>query len=98
MGIAEKMKGIPEFTACIVVLTGIVGAVMAVPLYKIFGIKKDFIKGFALGLSAHGMGTSRAFQISEKAGAFSGLVMGLTGIVTALIAPYVAAWILPLFY
>jgi putative effector of murein hydrolase len=44
------------------------------------------------------MGTSRAFQISEKAGAFSGLAMGLTGIVTALIAPYVAAWILPLFY
>lgn len=98
MGIAEKMKGIPEFTACIVVITGIVGAIMAAPLYKLFGIKKDFIKGFALGLSAHGMGTSRAFQISEKAGAFSGLAMGLTGIVTALIAPYVTAWILPLFY
>ena len=60
--------------------------------------KTTFAKGFALGLSAHGMGTSRAFQISEKAGAFSGLAMGLTGIVTALIAPYVAAWILPLFY
>lgn len=98
IGIAEKMQGIPEFTACVVVITGIVGAIIATPLYKLFGIRKHYIQGFALGLSAHGMGTSRAFQISEKAGAFSGLAMGLTGIVTAFAAPYVANWILPLLY
>lgn len=98
MGIAEKMQGIPEFTACVVVLTGIAGAIMAGPLFRTFGIKKDFIKGFSLGLAAHGMGTSRAFQFSEKAGAFSGLAMGLSGIVTAFAAPYIAAWILPKLY
>ena len=53
-------------------------------------IKKDYVKGFSLGVSAHGMGTSRAFQISDKAGAFSGLAMGLAGIVTAFAAPMIA--------
>lgn len=90
MGISEKMGGIPEFTAGIVVLTGIAGSLLAGPMFKIFRIKKDYVKGFSLGVSAHGMGTSRAFQISNKAGAFSGLAMGLAGIVTAFAAPMIA--------
>ena len=90
MGISEKMGGIAEFTAGIVVLTGIVGSLLASPLFKLFRIKKDYVKGFSLGVSAHGMGTSRAFQISDKAGAFSGLAMGLAGIITAFAAPMIA--------
>ena len=90
MGISEKMGGIPEFTAGVVVLTGIAGALVATPMFKLFGIKRDYIKGFSLGVAAHGMGTSRAFQISDKAGAFSGLAMGLAGIITAFIAPLIA--------
>ncbi len=90
IGIAEKMGGIPEFTAAIVVLTGIAGALIATPLYRLFGIKKDFTMGLALGVSAHGMGTSRAFQISNEAGAFSGLAIGLTGLATAFLAPLIA--------
>ena len=74
----------------IVVLTGIVGSLLASPLFKLFRIKKDYVKGFSLGVSAHGMGTSRAFQISDKAGAFSGLAMGLAGIITAFAAPMIA--------
>lgn len=90
MGISEKMGGIPEFTAGVVVLTGIAGALVATPMFKLFGIKRDYIIGFSLGVAAHGMGTSRAFQISDKAGAFSGLAMGLAGIITAFIAPLIA--------
>lgn len=90
MGISEKMGGIPEFTAGIVVLTGIIGSLLATPMFKIFRIKKDYVKGFSLGVAAHGMGTSRAFQISDKAGAFSGLAMGLAGIITAFAAPMIA--------
>ena len=99
MGISEKMGGIPEFTAGIVVLTGIVGSLLATPIFKLCKIKKDYVKGFSLGVAAHGMGTSRAFQISEKAGAFSGLAMGLAGIITAFAAPMIAppllSWLMP---
>jgi putative effector of murein hydrolase len=45
------------------------------------------VRGFALGTAAHGIGTARAFQESEEAGAFSGLAMGLCGLVTAVIFP-----------
>ena len=96
MGISEKMGGIPEFTAGIVVLTGIVGSLLATPIFKLCKIKKDYLKGFSLGVAAHGMGTSRAFQISDKAGAFSGLAMGLAGIITAFAAPMIAPPLLKL--
>ncbi len=96
MGISEKMGGIPEFTAGIVVLTGIVGSLLATPIFKLCRIKKDYVKGFSLGVAAHGMGTSRAFQISDKAGAFSGLAMGLAGIITAFAAPMIAPPLLKL--
>ena len=96
MGISEKLGGIPEFTAGIVVLTGFVGSILATPIFKLCKIKKDYVKGFSLGVAAHGMGTSRAFQISDKAGAFSGLAMGLAGIITAFAAPMIAPPLLKL--
>jgi putative effector of murein hydrolase len=43
--------------------------------------------GFALGVAAHGVGTAHAFQVSEGMGAFSGLAMGITGILTAILLP-----------
>jgi putative effector of murein hydrolase len=45
------------------------------------------VRGFAVGVAAHGIGTARAFQISETAGAFSGLAMGLNGLLTAFLFP-----------
>jgi putative effector of murein hydrolase len=41
-------------------------------------------------VAAHGIGTARAFQVSEQMGAFAGLAMGLTALVTAFIAPWMA--------
>src|SRR5712692_7730593 len=45
------------------------------------------VRGFSVGVAAHGIGTARAFQVSEEAGAFSGLAMGLNGLATALLFP-----------
>jgi putative effector of murein hydrolase len=45
------------------------------------------VRGFAVGIAAHGIGTARAFQVSEEAGAFAGLGMGLNGVATALLFP-----------
>ncbi len=46
------------------------------------------VRGFAVGLSAHGIGTARALQVSETAGAFAALGMSLNGIATAIVAPF----------
>ena len=43
-----------------------------------------------IGVASHGIGTARAFENSEEAGAFSGLGMGLNGILTAILIPILA--------
>lgn len=98
MSIAEMLGGIPALSASLVVLTGVMGAVLAGPTYLLFRIKDDASAGFALGLASHGVGTSRAFQISKDAGAYAGLAIGLTGLVTALIAPVLTPMLVGLFY
>jgi len=50
-------------------------------------IKEPAVRGFAVGMAAHGIGTARAIQVNETAGAFSALAMGLNGIATALLVP-----------
>jgi putative effector of murein hydrolase len=51
------------------------------------------VRGFAIGVASHGIGTARAFQMSEEAGAFSGLGMGLNGMLTAFLVPLFAHWL-----
>jgi putative effector of murein hydrolase len=50
-------------------------------------VRDEAIRGFAIGVASHGIGTARAFQESEQAGAFSGLAMGLNILATSLILP-----------
>lgn len=91
MGISEKIGGAPSLTAVLVISTGILGAIIARPLMvNVLGIEAHWIRGFAVGVAAHGIGTARAFQVSEEMGAFAGLAMGLNGLFTALAVPLVA--------
>jgi predicted murein hydrolase (TIGR00659 family) len=87
MGIAEKIGGLPSLTAVLVVTTGIIGAVIAQWLFRLLRVKDEAVQGFAIGVAAHGIGTARAFQISETTGAFAALAMGLNGLATALLLP-----------
>ena len=87
MGVAEKIGGLPSLTAVLVVATGIFGAIAASTLFRVLNIKDHAVRGFSLGVAAHGLGTARAFQLSEETGAFSALAMCLNGIVTALLLP-----------
>jgi predicted murein hydrolase (TIGR00659 family) len=93
MGIAEKLGGIPSLTAVLVILTGISGAVMAKFVLDALRITDFGVRGFAVGVAAHGIGTARAFQVSEEAGAFAGLGMGLNGLATAVLVPLVVGLI-----
>jgi putative effector of murein hydrolase len=87
MGIAEKLGGLPSLTAVLVVATGILGAVLARGTLNLLRIEDHAVRGFAVGVAAHGIGTARAFQVSETMGAFAGLAMGLNGLLTAFLFP-----------
>lgn len=87
MAISEKIGGLPSLTAVLVILTGILGAATARYLFNFLKIEEHSVRGFALGVTSHGIGTARGFQVSEEMGAFSGLAMGLSAVLTALLLP-----------
>ena len=87
MGIAERIGGLPSLTAVLVITTGILGAIGARYVYRLLAVEDEAVRGFAMGIASHGIGTARAFQESEQAGAFAALAMGLNGLATALLVP-----------
>lgn len=93
MGISEKLGGLPSLTAVLVVLTGVIGAVFGTKLFDLLRIRDDSVRGIAIGVTSHGIGTARAFQVSEQMGAFSGLAMALSAFLTALLLPYLLQWL-----
>ncbi len=93
MAVAERLGGLPSLTAVLVISTGILGAVAARTVYRWLRIDDDAVRGFAIGLVSHGIGTARAFQVSERAGAFAALAMGLNGLLTALSLPWILPWV-----
>ncbi|NEV63265.1 LrgB family protein [Thiorhodococcus minor] len=93
MGITEKVGGLPSLTAALVVLTGVLGAVIGPAVLALVRVRDDRARGLALGVSAHGIGTARAFQISGLAGAFSALAMGLMALASAFVLPAVLRWL-----
>ncbi len=84
--LATQLKGIPSVTVAAIIITGIVGAVFAQTILKVFRISDKTAKGIAIGTSAHALGTTKAVEMGETEGAMSGLAIGLAGLVTVIIA------------
>jgi predicted murein hydrolase (TIGR00659 family) len=87
MGIADKIGGLPALAAVFAVTTGIIGATLGKYVLDALRVKDWRVRGFALGIAAHGIGTARAFQVNAEAGAFAGLAFGLHGALAALLFP-----------
>lgn len=83
------MGGDPTLTAVLVLLTGMIGAIVVTPLLNVLGFTDWRARGLAIGVAAHGIGTARAFQVHETAGAFASLGMGLNAVLTAIVAPLI---------
>ena len=93
LGVSEAIGGSPSLTAVLVIFTGITGAIIATPVLNMLRIRDWRARGFAVGVASHGIGTARAFQVNETAGAFAGVGMGLNALLTALIVPMIAPFI-----
>ncbi|MBF9059460.1 LrgB family protein [Rhodobacterales bacterium HKCCSP123] len=94
LGVSEAIGGIPTLTAVLVILTGIIGAVTVTPLMTLLRIRDWRARGFAVGLAAHGIGTARAFQVNEVAGAYAGIAMALNALLTSMIVPALVRWLM----
>jgi putative effector of murein hydrolase len=90
MGISQRIGGEPSLTATFAILAGILVAISVGHALNWCRVTDWRAYGVAAGTAGSGIGTSRAFQLNELAGAFAGLALGLNGLATALIAPVLA--------
>jgi putative effector of murein hydrolase len=89
MDVALGIGGDPALTACLTILTGIIGATFGPYLLNWSGTTVPQARGVALGTASHGIATARAFTEGEMAGCCASLAMGLNAILTALFAPFI---------
>lgn len=82
LGVSEQVS----ITVTIVCLTGVVGATLGPLLIKLLGKQDDITIGLSLGSSSHAIGTSKAFDYSEKAGAIATVSIITNGLLTVLVA------------
>lgn len=93
MGISQDLGGIPSLTAILVLLTGIFGGLVCLPLFRLLRIRDPRAQGLAGGTAAHGLATARLLLENETAGAFAGLAIGLNGLLTSILAPLLLHWL-----
>ena len=89
ISLAEKSGGVPALAAAFVVICGIFGGLVGPIILRKIGIKSKIAKGLAMGSASHALGTARAMEMGAVEGAISGLAIGIMGIMTALLIPFV---------
>lgn len=89
MEITNQLGGIAPITVAAVIVTGILGAVLAPTLIKVFRVNDSVASGVAIGASSHAVGTSKAIEIGEIEGAMSGVSLVVSGIITVILALFI---------
>jgi predicted murein hydrolase (TIGR00659 family) len=84
LGISEELGGITTITVAVIIITGVLGNIIAELICKIFRIHHPIAVGLALGTSAHAIGTAKALEIGEIEGAMSSLSIAVCGLLTVI--------------
>lgn len=90
MELSEQSGGIVPVTIAAVVITGILGAMLAPTLIKLFRVNNSIAAGVAIGTCSHALGTTKAIEIGEVEGAMSGIAIGTAGLMTVLFSMVIA--------
>ncbi|MBE5838665.1 LrgB family protein [Butyrivibrio sp.] len=93
MGVSQELGGYVTITVAVIVITGVLGNILAEIIFKLFRIHEPISKGLALGTAAHAIGTAKAMEIGEIEGAMSSLSIAVAGILTVIFASVFAGLI-----
>ena len=86
MGLSEELGGVVSITVASIIITGILGNVIAEGMLKLFRIGHPVARGLAIGTAAHAIGTARAMELGEIEGAMSSLAIAVAGLMTVVLA------------
>lgn len=84
MGVSEELGGFVSITVTVIILTGVLGNVLAEVLFRLFRIQEPIARGVALGTASHAIGTAKAMEFGETEGAMSSLSIVVAGILTVV--------------
>lgn len=90
LGISEELGGFTTITVAVIIVTGIMGNVIAELVFRIFRIEEPVAKGLAMGTASHAIGTAKALEMGEIEGAMSSLSIAVAGLMTVVVVPLAA--------
>ncbi|MBP3523193.1 MAG: LrgB family protein [Clostridia bacterium] len=82
MGVSEQLGGHVSITVAIIIITGVIGNMIAESVCKAFHITEPIARGIAIGTASHAIGTTRAMELGEVEGAMSSLSIVVAGVLT----------------
>jgi putative effector of murein hydrolase len=91
--LAEMAGGMTPIATAAIILTGITASVLGPVLCKLFRLTDEVAQGAAFGTAGHVIGTSKAMEQSELAGAVSSFSLVIAGLMTAIVLPLVTAFL-----
>lgn len=86
--LSEQAGGVGALTTAAISATGILGNVAGPYLAKVLKLEDPVSMGVAFGTASHVIGTSRAMERSELAGAVSSLSLTLAGLITTALLSF----------
>lgn len=86
MGVSEELGGYVSVTVAVIIVTGVIGNVIAESVCKLFKITEPIAKGVAIGTSSHAIGTTKAMEMGETEGAMSSLSIVVSSVLTVVAA------------
>ena len=93
MGVCEELGGYVAITVAVIIMTGILGNMIAETVFRLLRIEEPIARGVALGTSAHAIGTAKALELGEVEGAMSSLSIAVAGILTVFGASLFAGFL-----
>ncbi|MDO4677268.1 MAG: LrgB family protein [Eubacteriales bacterium] len=86
MGVSEELGGIVTITVAVIIITGVLGNMIAEAVLKMAHIEDPVARGLAIGTSAHAVGTAKAMELGQVEGAMSSLAIAVAGLLTVIAA------------
>lgn len=90
IGVSSELGGIQPITVAAIIITGVLGNIIAPYICKLFKIKEPIAVGIAIGTSSHVIGTTKALELGEVQGAMSSLSIVVAGLMTVVGASFFA--------
>lgn len=87
--LSEEIGGIAAITTAVIILTGILGNIIGPGLCRLLRLRDPIAQGVAFGTASHVVGTTKAMEMSELAGAVSSLSLTLAGLLTAVLMSFI---------